>query len=208
MSITDYLINAVFFVVILRQVRERRLDARSFIAPMALVVFVATHYVHTIPTIGNDLQLVAALSTVGLTLGVLCGFTTHVRSGSGGETLARVGWVAGSLLVAGISSRLVFVFALHHGAGPAIRDFSIVHHIGATAWPVALVSMALFEVTARLVVVQLRGRRLTVSPTEPLRGATASDGSGKLTVAARFGDPRGVGWRRRTGNDRPQQGGW
>jgi hypothetical protein len=34
------------------------------------------------------------------------------------------------------------------------------HQIGAAAWPVALVSMGLCEVTARLATVQLRGRRL------------------------------------------------
>jgi hypothetical protein len=175
MTLTDYLINAVFIVVVLRQARERRLDVRSFVAPMALVVFVAAHYVHTIPTTGDDLELVAALTTVGLTLGVLCGFTTHVRLGADGGRFARVGWVAGSLLVMGICSRMVFVFALHHGAGPAIRDFSIVHQIGAAAWPVALVSMALFEVTSRLVVVQLRGRRLTGSyaPPAPVAGSPA-----------------------------------
>jgi hypothetical protein len=175
MTLTDYLVNAIFIAVVLRQSRERRLDARSFIAPMALVVFVATHYVHTIPTTGHDLVLVAGLTTVGLTLGVLCGFATRVRLAPDGGRFTRVGWVAAGLLVAGISSRMVFVFALHHGAGPAIRNFSIVHQIGATAWPVALVSMALFEVTARLVVVQLRGRRLTISnaPTAPLAGSRA-----------------------------------
>jgi hypothetical protein len=77
MTFTDYLINAVFVLVVLRQARERRLDVRSFIAPMALVAFVATHYVQTIPTAGEDLDLVAALPWLGL----LCGFTTHVRAG-------------------------------------------------------------------------------------------------------------------------------
>ncbi len=77
--------------------------------------------------------------------------------------LARVGWLAGGLLVAGISARTVFVFAVGHGAEPAIRGFSIAHQIGAAAWPLALVSMALCEVTARLVIVQLRGRRVQTS---------------------------------------------
>jgi len=45
MALTDYLINAIFLVVVLRQARERRMDIRSIVAPMALVVFVATHYV-------------------------------------------------------------------------------------------------------------------------------------------------------------------
>ena len=164
MALTDYLINAIFLLVVLRQARERRLDARSFIAPMALVAFVATHYVHTIPTGGSDLALVCALTLVGLTLGVVCGYVTHVRVDAQGTRFARVGPVAALLLLAGISARLVFVSALEHGAGPAIRDFSIVHHISAAAWPLALVSMALCEVTARLVVVQVRGQRLAPRP--------------------------------------------
>ena len=160
MAFTDYLINAIFLVVVLRQARERRLDIRSIVAPMALVVFVATHYVHTIPTGGSDMALALALTLVGLSLGVLCGYATHVRVDGDGTRFARVGPVAAILLLAGISARLVFVFALEHGAGPAIRDFSIVHHISAAAWPLALVSMALCEVTARLVIVQVRGQQL------------------------------------------------
>jgi ABC-type antimicrobial peptide transport system permease subunit len=160
MAFTDYLINAIFLVVVLRQARERRLDIRSIVAPMALVVFVATHYVHTIPTGGSDMALALALTLVGLSLGVLCGYATHVRVDADGTRFARVGAVAAILLLAGISARLVFVFALEHGAGPAIRDFSIVHHISAAAWPLALVSMALCEVTARLVIVQVRGQQL------------------------------------------------
>lgn len=160
MALTDYLINLVFVFVVLRQARERRLDARSVIAPLALVVFVATHYVHAIPTGGDDLELVGALTGVGIALGVLCGYATHVRADADGVRYARVGWIAAILLVVGISSRIAFVFALNHGAGPAIREFSIVHSIGASAWPVALVAMALCEVTCRIVVVQLRSLRL------------------------------------------------
>jgi hypothetical protein len=160
MASTDYLINAIFLLVVLRQARERRLDIRSIVAPMALVVFVATHYVRTIPTGGSDVALALALTLVGLSLGVLCGYATHVRVDPDGTRFARVGPVAAILLLAGISARLVFVFALEHGAGPAIRDFSIVHHISAAAWPLALVAMALCEVTARLVIVQVRGQQL------------------------------------------------
>ena len=160
MALTDYLINAIFLLVVLRQARERRLDLRSIVAPMALVVFVATHYVRSIPTGGSDLALAVALTAVGLSLGVLCGYATHVRVDGDGTRFARVGPVAAILLLAGISARLVFVYALEHGAGPAIRDFSIVHHISAAAWPLALVAMALCEVTARLVIVQVRAQRL------------------------------------------------
>lgn len=70
--------------------------------------------------------------------------------------------MAGVLLIAGINVRMVFVFAVNHSAGAAIRDFSIAHHISVAAWPVALVAMALCEVTARLVQVQVRAYRLAV----------------------------------------------
>jgi hypothetical protein len=168
MTLTDYLINGIFVLVVLRQARERRLDARSVIAPLALVCFVATHYVHSIPTGGSDLGLLAALTAAGIGFGVLCGFATRVRADQDGTRWAHVGWLAGLFLVAGISARLVFVLALHHGAGPTIRSFSIVHHIDAAAWPVALVAMALCEVTGRIAVVQLRGHPLaTRAPSMP-----------------------------------------
>ena len=159
MTITDYLINAVFVLIVFRQARERELDLRSVIIPLAIVAYVAHLYVHSIPTAGNDLVLIAALAAVGLTLGVASGFATHVRAGENGLAVARVGWIAGALLIAGIGSRMVFAFALSHGAHHAVASFSIAHQIGATAWPVALVMMALLEVSTRIAIVQLRGRQ-------------------------------------------------
>src|ERR1700737_1925145 len=113
MRTTDYLINAVFVLIVFRQARERELDRRSVIIPLAIVAYVAHLYVRSIPTAGNDLVLIAALGTVGLTLGVASGFATHVRAGENGSAVARVGWIAGALLVAGIGARMVFAFALH-----------------------------------------------------------------------------------------------
>jgi hypothetical protein len=160
MTITDYLINAVFVVFVLRQARERRVDLRSFLVPLIIVFFVARNYVHSIPTTGNDLVLVAALFGVGLTLGIAGGFATHIRRAPDGDVFARVGWLAGGLLIAGICARMIFVFAVNDGAGPAIRSFSITNHISAAAWPLALVAMALVEVVVRQGMVQLRARRV------------------------------------------------
>jgi hypothetical protein len=64
---------------------------------------------------------------------------------------------------------MVFYFAATHGAGPAIAAFSIAHHItGSAAWTAALVMMALADVLTRLVVIYLRGRRLTATDTPAL----------------------------------------
>jgi hypothetical protein len=163
MTTTEYLLNAAFVLLVLRQAKERELDRRSVIVPLVLMFFVGSQYLHTLPTAGNDLILIVGLAAVGLTLGVLGGFATQVRPGDKGVALARVGWIAGGLLVLGIGARMAFAFAIGHGFEPAVRGFSIAHQIGAAAWPVALVLMALIEVGSRIAVVQVRGRRLAAA---------------------------------------------
>jgi hypothetical protein len=169
MTTTDYLINAMFVLIVVRQARERQLDLRSVVVPLVLVAFVGHTYIHSIPTAGNDLVLIAVLAAVGLTLGVVSGFATRVRAGDDGLAVARVGWLAGGLLVFGITARMVFEFAITHGAHHAVASFSVAHQISAAAWPVALVSMAVCEVTARIATVQLRGRLVMA---EQAAGAT------------------------------------
>ena len=163
MTTTEYLLNAAFVLLVLRQAKERPLDRRSVTIPLVLMFFVGSQYLHTLPTAGNDLVLIVGLALVGLTLGVLGGFATKVRAGDKGVALARVGWIAGGLLVLGIGARMAFAFAIGHGFELAVRSFSIAHQIGAAAWPVALVLMALIEVGARIAVVQVRGRRLVAA---------------------------------------------
>ena len=163
MTTNEYLLNAAFVLLVLRQARERELDRRSVIVPLVLMFFVGSQYLHTLPTAGNDLVLIVLLAAVGLTFGVLGGFATCVRTGGNGVALARVGWIAGGLLVLGIGARMAFAFAVGHGFEPAVRSFSIAHQIGAAAWPVALVLMALIEVGARIAIVQIRGRRLVAA---------------------------------------------
>ena len=159
MTTSEYVLNAAFVLLVLRQSKERELDRRSVIVPLALMFFVGSRYLHSIPTAGNDLLFIVLLAAIGLTLGVLGGLATQVCAGDG-VALARVGWIAGALLVAGIGSRMAFAFAIGHGFGPAVRSFSIAHQITKAAWPVALVMMALIEVGARIAVVKVRGRRL------------------------------------------------
>lgn len=163
MTTSEYFLNAAFVLLVLRQSRERELDRRSVIIPLTLMFFVGAQYLHTIPTSGHDLVLIVTLALVGLTLGILGGFATQVRAGSNGAALARVGWIAGGLLVVGIGARMAFAFAVGHGLEASVRSFSIAHQIGTAAWPVALVLMALFEVGSRIAVVQVRGRRLVAA---------------------------------------------
>ena len=161
MTTTDYLINALFIVIVLRQARERELDRRSVVVPLAILAYVVHLYVRAIPSAGNDLVLIGALGTIGVALGTASGFATQVRRGDNGVAVARVGWIAGALLIAGIGSRMVFEFAVSHGAHHAIASFSAAHQLSAAAWPVALVLMAVLEVSTRIAIVQLRGRHAT-----------------------------------------------
>ena len=80
MTTYEYLLNAAFVLLVLRQAWERELDRRSVMIPLALMFFVGSQYLHTLPTAGNDLVLIVGLAAVGLTLGVLGGFATHVRA--------------------------------------------------------------------------------------------------------------------------------
>jgi hypothetical protein len=155
MTTSEYIVNAVFVLLVLRQAHERRLDLSSFLVPLGIVLVVAHQYVHSLPTAGNDLVLISVLASVGLASGLVSGFATRLRI-ENGVAFARVGMLAGSLLIAGISARMIFAFAVTHGAQPHVRDFSIAYHIGPTAWPVALVSMALLEVVARVMTVRVR----------------------------------------------------
>ena len=61
---------------------------------------------------------------------------------------------------------MAFAIADSNGARPAIARFSVAHQItGEAAWVAALIMMALADVLTRLIVIYLRGRRLTAAGT-------------------------------------------
>ena len=163
-NITTYLVSASLILLVIRQIREHPLDARSLMAPVLAVGCAAVLFLHSVPAGGSDLVLEAACVLAGAVMGAIGGLATRLRPGPGGRPLGRAGVLAASMWIAGVGARMAFYFAATHGAGPAIAAFSIAHHItGSAAWTAALVMMALADVTARLVTVYLRGRRLTAT---------------------------------------------
>jgi hypothetical protein len=131
-------------------------------------------YIKSIPTAGNDLVLIGALAATGLGLGYLNGRLTHLRRGDDGTPLAKASAAAAVLWVAGVGARMAFAYVAQHGAGHAIASFSAAHGItGAAAWTDALVLMALGEVVARVVTLQLRARRIS-SVFQPLAPRTVA----------------------------------
>jgi hypothetical protein len=173
MNATDYAINAILVLLVIRQILETRLTWQILLLPVLIVIGAAAYYLRSVPTAGNDLLLDATLAVAGATLGGLCALFTHLRRGADGTPLSRAGWAAAILWVVGIGARMGFAWATTHGAGPAIERFSIGHSITTVdAWVAALFLMALAEVVTRLAVLWIRSRRLpaTTAPT-PVRAA-------------------------------------
>ena len=174
MNATDYLINAILVLLVLRQVRETRLTWQILLLPVLIVIGAAAYYLRSVPTAGNDLLLDVTLAAIGATLGGLCALATRLRRGADGVPLSRAGWIAAILWVVGIGARMGFAYATSHGAAPAIGRFSVAHSItSADAWVAALFLMALAEVVTRLAVLWLRSSRLPAAdaPTSAPAGA-------------------------------------
>lgn len=164
-NISMYLINAILILLVIRQIREHPLDARSLAVPALAVGCAAVMFLHSVPAAGSDLVLEAACVLAGAAMGAIGGLATRLRLGADGRPLGRAGFVAASMWVGGVGARLAFAVAASNGAGPAIARFSVAHHItGSAAWVAALVMMALADVLTRLAVIYLRGRRLAAAP--------------------------------------------
>ena len=163
-NITMYLVNASLILLVIRQIREHPLDARSLMVPVLAVGCAAVMFLHSVPA-GGDLVLEATCVLAGAAMGALGGLATKLRLGADGRPLGRAGVLAASMWIGGVGARLAFAVAATNGAGPAIARFSVAHHItGSSAWVAALVMMALADVLTRLAVIYLRGRLLAAAP--------------------------------------------
>jgi len=160
-NISMYLINASLIFLVIRQIREHPLDARSLMVPVLAVGCAAVLFLHSVPAGGGDLVLEAACVAAGAVMGAIGGLATRLRLGADGRPVGRAGVLAAGMWVGGVGARLAFAMAASNGAGPAIARFSVTHHItGSAAWVAALIMMALADVLTRLVIIYLRGRRL------------------------------------------------
>jgi hypothetical protein len=160
MTLTDYLLDSVLVLLVLRQLRESRLDLRAMLLPLGIVGWVAHSYLHALPTGGNNLLLIGGLTLVGVLSGVVSGFGTRVRSDGGRYALVKAGWVAAGVWVLSMSGRFAFAVWASHGGGPSLYRFSVAHHLSASVWTDALVLMALGEVVTRVAIMYLRSRRV------------------------------------------------
>jgi hypothetical protein len=159
MTTTEWITDIALLLIVFRQLREGRLDRRSFLIPLGIVAFVAHSYLSSVPTAGNDLVLIAALMGVGAVLGIAGGVYTRIRT-VGGEVLIKAGAVSAMLWVLGMGARMAFqLWTAHGGGADNVARFSVAHHITSDqAWVAAFVLMALTEVVTRLATIYLRSR--------------------------------------------------
>jgi hypothetical protein len=160
MTAYDYLLTAALLLVVVRQIRGRRLSGAALYVPIAVTAYAAFQYLHTIPTSGNDLVVVVAGAGIGLALGALCGVFTLVYPDRDGVPFARATGPAAALWVAGIGSRVVFSLWAQHGGGAALARFTVAHALSPAAWVTGFVLMAILEAAARTAVLLVRARRL------------------------------------------------
>jgi len=159
MTTTDYLMNISLIALVVLQIRGHKVTRARLLFPLVVTVFVATQFLHSIPTAGSDLVLIVGFACVGAALGSGAGLLTSVRR-DGATAFAKAGLVAATLWVVGIGARMGFALWVGHGGQAAVVRFSALHQItSGSAWAAAFVLMALAEVVSRTGILYLKTRR-------------------------------------------------
>ncbi|MFJ3906308.1 hypothetical protein [Streptomyces sp. NPDC090025] len=174
MTTTEWITDIALVLVVFRQLREGRLDRRTFLIPLGIVAFVAYSYLDSIPTGGNDLVLIGALTAVGAALGIAGGIYTRIRAVDG-QLLIKAGVVSAVLWIVGMGARMGFqIWVEHAGGADDVARFSLAHHITTSqAWVTAFVLMALVEVVSRVATIYLRSRAVGAEHRIPVLGRAA-----------------------------------
>ena len=174
MTTTDYLFNIGLIGLVVLQIRGHKVTRARLLLPVVATVWVASQFLHSIPTSGHDLALVAVLAGVGAALGVAAGLATSVRR-EGSGAFAKAGAAAALLWVVGIGSRLGFSIWVTHGGQTSLTNFSATHGItSAAAWTAGFVMMAMLEVAIRTGILYVKALRTGAEiPRGGLRQAVA-----------------------------------
>jgi hypothetical protein len=163
MTSYDYVAAVVLVLLVIPQVSGTRLTLRNLLLPLALVVLIGALSLRSIPRQGNDDSLYEAAVVVGFLFGAGCAYNTRLIRLTDGGVMAKAGFLAAALWIAGMATRLLFVYEEEHGGQAAIDRFSRERMIsGTAAWGAALIFMALAQVVSRVVL--LRTRRAENDP--------------------------------------------
>jgi hypothetical protein len=159
MTLPEYLLNVVLVGLVFLQMRGRPLTVRNLVLPLVITAWVASQFLHGLPTSGNDLTLEMAGAMAGVALGLGAGAATRVLR-QGQRAVAKAGMVAAALWVVGIGGRVAFSLWVTHGGQASVVRFSANHHItSGAAWAAAFILMAIAEVASRTGVLFVKARR-------------------------------------------------
>lgn len=159
MTATEYLLNIGLVGLVVLQIRGHKVTRARLLFPVVMTAWVASSFLHGLPTAGNDSLLEVTLAVSGAALGVFAGLTTSVtRQGAG--AFAKAGAIAAVLWVAGIGARVGFSLWVAHGGRSSVASFSASHHItSGAAWAAGFILMAILEVAVRTGVLYLKTLR-------------------------------------------------
>jgi hypothetical protein len=144
--------------VILTQLGRRQVSVRRFLIPLAAVAFVGYSYLHTVPTVGGDLDFEILCTIAGAAFGILAASLVKVeRDGNTGKVIMEAGIAYASVWILVFGSRLAFAWLATNSLRHQVGQFAIQHAItSSAAWTAALVLMAVAMVLTRTVVVGAR----------------------------------------------------
>jgi hypothetical protein len=159
MSTTEIITFVGFATLIIAtQVGRRALTPRRFLLPFLVAGLVGYHYLHSIPTVGGDLDFEIVLSLAGALCGVLAAWLMRVeRDQQTGRIVTQAGVAYAALWIAVFGGRLTFAWAASNIWSHQVMRFSMQHEItSSAAWTAAFVLMALSMIVARTAVVAVR----------------------------------------------------
>ena len=159
MTTSLWIIDITLIALVLLQIRRRRLTLVQILLPIALVLWAAIAFVHSVPLGGHNALVIGGLVVAGTLLGTAIGFTTHM-SRTDGRVTTRAGVVAAVLWTAGMGARLAFQLWATGKGRLNLGRFDFDHAISNDVWPAALVLMAGATVLFRVGVILTRARRL------------------------------------------------
>jgi hypothetical protein len=168
MHTTDYIIDSVLVLLVVWQIKERPLTFHQLLRPVVIVGIFVALYLKGIPTAGNDLVLVVALSLLGGAIGVASGLTVRMRKNADGLVTGQATWGSAVFWVLGMGSRFAFLIWLNNGGFHTVAQFSAHHSITSSeAWTAALLGMAVFEVLGRTLAQAIRWQRMRAATPRP-----------------------------------------
>lgn len=176
MGLDDWIISLALMLVVLRQLRGRRLTVTGIVWPVALVAWAAFTYLRQIPSYSSDWLFTISLAVAGLALGLATGFLTKVYRDKD-KVIGKATGAAATLWIIGMGSRVAFGIVALHGGAQAIASLSEDMHLhSADTWPTALITMALCEVLSRTLVLLARYRKASRQAGRPGEGDGDSAG--------------------------------